>query len=258
MEAIKINYINTTTAIVVNSSTATAEYIMRRDTSFQYISTGFNNDATTTTMRINLDSTLAVTRIVLAGMNFKKFNLYYNGVTANTFAISGGLTTTSQWLTNSETSLYIKVSSVNCTSVSLDIYSTQVANSEKALGYYVLSDLQYAFDRIPASSGYKPILDSEQVLHKLSDGSKKIQLIDEKWNIQIKYKHLDSTMVASLRTLYNLRDGFVFAPWETNTAWDALIFPCIWENDFDFYQYSADAVSSGFTGSIKLSETTPA
>src|SRR3990167_1094953 len=258
METLLPNYIDTTTAIIVNSNTTTAEFIMRRDTTYQYSSSGFNNDLTTTTLRINFTETLAVSRIILSAMNFRGFDVYYNGVTANTFVIAAGaLTTASTWTANSETSLYLAVTSVNCTSVSIDVRNTQSANAEKALGYCVLSNIIYTFDRIPNASNYKPVLDSIQVSHRLSNGSTRTQIIEERWSFNLKYEFLDSTMVTNLRALYNRRDGFIFAPFNTGTGWDGIIAPVVWENDFEFYKYSENASTAGFSGSIKLLETEP-
>src|SRR3990167_2584887 len=99
MELLKANYINTTTAIVVGSNTDSAKYIIEPDPLFQYVSSGFNNDSTTATLRINFSETLTVSRIGLVGINLKAFDLYYNGATASTFALTTtAATTASTWL----------------------------------------------------------------------------------------------------------------------------------------------------------------
>ena len=71
MEFLKSNFYDTTTMIVVNSNTVTAEYLFDPDISYQYVSSGFNNDSTTATIRINFNSTLTVSRIGLLSHNLK-------------------------------------------------------------------------------------------------------------------------------------------------------------------------------------------
>jgi hypothetical protein len=221
MELIKENFINTTTILEVNSNTEAAQYIMNPDTSFQYVSSGLNNDATYSTLKINFPETLTVSRIALAGINIKEFNLFYNGVTANAFALtSGAATTTSQWTSNSETSMYLAFTPVACTSVSLDMKSTQVANQEKAIGYMVASQERLDFSRIPSSKNYNPMINTEEVVHKLSDGNTRIQVIADRWRANIKLEYISESMRNSLRTLYNSHEGLIFVPFGTTTGWD--------------------------------------
>jgi hypothetical protein len=258
MELIKSNYIDTTTAIVVNSNTTTAEYIMTPDTTYQYVSSGFNNDLTTSTLRINFAQTMTVSRLALLGMNLKDFDLYYNGVTANAFAMTtSSATTTSKWISNSETSMYITCTPVACTSVSLDMKKTITANAEKALGYFVISEERIDFSRIPSADNYKPSLESKEVIHKLSDGNTRIQTVADRWKVDIKLDYITTSFRNSLRAIYNIHDGMIFVPFGTTTSWDAVIFPCVWQGTFDFYKFSDDSPDTGFEGKIRLLETSP-
>jgi hypothetical protein len=142
MEFLTKNLYNTTTSVVVNSNTATVENLFSRDLRFQYVSNGFNNDNTTSTIVINFGATQSVSRIALLGCNLKSFTVFYNNTTANTFSLtSTGATTASDFSSNSETSLYLSATPVNCTSVSIDMKSTQLANQDKALGYLVVSNV---------------------------------------------------------------------------------------------------------------------
>jgi hypothetical protein len=258
MELLRKNYVNTTTAIVVNSNTDSAQYIMNPDTSFQFVSSGFNNDLTTVTLRINFTETLTVSRIAMVGMNLKEFDLFYNGVTANAFALTtSAATTTSKWTSNSETSMFMQCTPVACTSVSLDMKKTMVADAEKALGYFVVSQERIDFSRIPSAKNYNPVIDTEEVVHKLSDGNTRIQVVADRWRANVKLEYISESFRNSLRTIYNLHDGLIFVPFGTTTAWDAVIFPCVWQGPFDFYKFSDNAPATGFEGTIKLWETTP-
>jgi hypothetical protein len=148
MEILSANLLNTTTVAVVNSNTTTVESMLLRDERFQYQSNGLNSDAgTNSTITINFGQTTSVSRFGLVGMNWKDFTIYYDATTANTFALtSTGATTASDFSTNSEGSLYLRAAAVNCTSVSIDIAATQIADQEKAIGYLFVGNLQSDFD----------------------------------------------------------------------------------------------------------------
>lgn len=258
MELLKPNYINTTTAIVVNSATSVVDYIMNPDITFQYVSSGFNNDLTTATMRINFSSTLTVSRIGLNGINLKDFILYYNGATANTFALtSTGATTVSSFTANSETGMYMACTPVACTSVSIDMKKTMEANAEKAVGYFVISQERLDFSRIPSAKNYSPVLSAEEVVHSLSDGNTRIQSIADRWRFDVKLEYVSETMRNSLKTVYDVHDSHIFVPFGTTTAWDKIMCPVVWQSPFDFYRFSDNAVGTGFEGALRLLETTP-
>jgi len=163
MEFLSKNLMNTTTSVVVNSNTGTVANVFSRDERFQYSSSGFNNDLANTTIRINFDATTTISRIGLIGLNWKDFTIFFNGVTASTFALtSTGATSSSDFATNSEASMFLKFTAVNVTSVSFDILSTFVANSEKAIGFIYLADTQLVFPRIPSSKDHKPVITPKQ------------------------------------------------------------------------------------------------
>src|SRR3990167_1436539 len=208
MELLKANYINTTTAIVVGSNTDSAKYIIEPDPLFQYVSSGFNNDSTTATLRINFSETLTVSRIGLVGINLKAFDLYYNGATASTFALTTtAATTASTWASNSETALYLHCTAVDCTSVTLDMKSTQLADNEKAIGYLVISTPRVDFSRIPSAKNYTPIIDTKEVVHQLSDGNTRLQVISDRWRANIKLVYISEAFRNTLRTIYNLHES---------------------------------------------------
>lgn len=256
MEFLRSNFYDTTTMITVNSNTVTAEYLFDPDVSYQYVSTGFNNDSTTATITITFGSTQSVSRIALMSHNLKSFTVFYNGSTANTFALtSGSATTTSDFSTNSETSHFLRCNPVNCTSISIDMKSTIVANSEKSIGYLVLTNPHIVFDRPPPSKGYDLKVEPIDVVHKLSDGGTRIQIVSQKRTAKLSYSYLDRSTRDNLYSLFKQRTEFIFCPFGTSGAWDAVLFPCVWEGAFDFFKFSDNATESGHSGKINLMET---
>jgi len=255
MEFLKPNFVNTVGVIDVPSDTATSNNLFNRDLTFQWASTGFNNDSTIASLKINFNETQTVSRIALMNHNLKEYNVFFDGVTANTFSLSTTASTiTSQFSSNSETSQFMTVTPQDCTSVTFDLKATQLANSEKAIGFLAVTNEFFVFERVPAAKDYKPINDSKEVLHRLSDGGERLQIIGNKFKTQISFKHITKTFRDNLRTVYDSKEQFMFAAFPTTTAWDEILFPVIWPGDFDFLRFSDNAVNAGFRGRIKLSE----
>lgn len=256
MEFIKANYLNTTTQVTLSPNTGTASRLFSRDPFVQFFTDGLNNDSTTMSITVTFGTTQTVSRIALLDTNLKGFTIFYNGLTANTFAMSStGQTTTSNFTSNSATSLYFKVNSTAISSVTIDMKTTQIANMEKLLGLFYIGDLYYQMEIIPSAKDYKPKYVNKQIVHKLSDGGTKIHRIKSKWNIDIKLSYISQSQVNSLKTIWDLLVPFNFIPFETASSWDGILFESVWEGDFTFYEYSDNAASSGFTGNIKLRET---
>lgn len=255
MEFIKANYLNTTTQISVNSNTLTAVNLFNRNPIYQYYSDGFNNDSTTTSITITFDATTAVSRIALMDTNAKAFNLFYDGATANSFTLVGADTTTSFYANNTDIDKYFKFNTIQCSSITLEMKSTMVANSEKVLGLFVLSDLYFELPRIPSANNYKPKVQPKQIVHKMSDGGTRIHNVSKKKSVDMSYDYVSEDFRDLLESLYDLEAPFNFAKMPTSTGWDGFLFEAVWEGPFDFEEYSTNAESSGFSGAIRLRET---
>jgi len=253
MEFIYANYLNTTGSITINSNTAGAANLYSTDIRQQWYSSGLNDDSLPASITISFSSTQTVSRLVLMNINAKKMTIYYNGATANTFALTTtAATTTASFTNNSETSLYLTTTPVDCTSVTIDIYSTQVANSEKAIGWLAVSDLLLDFERIPSANNYKVMLDPQRVEHKLSDGGTRIQFTRDVMRADISFEYLSASFTSSLRSVYDLQTDYIFCAFPTTTGWDKVCFPCVWTGPYDFLNYSDNAANSGFGGKIQL------
>lgn len=256
MEFLYPNYINTTTQISVDSNTGVTYYLMVRNTEFQYASEQFNDDLTTTTITINFDSTQTVSRIALIEHNIKDYTVFYNGATANTFALSTTSdTTTTNYSANSGTSQYFKVTPVACTSVTFDLSKTMLPDNEKAIGYMYIGNQLLDFDRIPSASDYTPRINPKQVVHQLSDGSQRLQTLDKKFSASIKLKHITQSFRDSLYSVYNTQSDFMFVEFGTTTGWNEIMYSVIWPGKFEFFKYSDNFVAAGYSGSIVLSES---
>lgn len=257
MELVSKSLIQTSTQFVVNDNTASAVNVLNPNTRFQFSSSNFANDLTTVTMRITFDQTVTVDRIALVGHNLRAFTLFYNGATANSFALDAGAnTTTADYASNSATSHYFRVTPVNCTSVSIDMKKTITADRNKYLGYLAIGELRTDFGgRVPSSDDYEPALNPQDVVHRLSDGGTRIQNLEDKWSARVALSHVTGEVRDELRDIYDDHEEMIFVPFGTTTGWDAVIFPCVWAGEFNFYGYSDNAADAGFSGSLNLLET---
>lgn len=257
MEFLKANFLNTTTQLTVSSSTGTAENLFTRDKYSQYYTSSFNNDLTTASITITFSETMSVSRIALQDTNLKSFTIFYNGATANTFALTTtGSTIASSFTNNTSENVYLRMGATTpVSSITIDMKTTQTANQEKRLGLLVISDLYYSLAQLPSANDYTPTLAPKQVVHQLSDGGTRIHGVRNKWKTTIGLDYVSSSQKTSLQTIWELQTEFVFCPFGTTTSWDGVIFEAVWDGPFEFYKYSDNASVSGFSGKIKLSET---
>lgn len=256
MDFLKANFLNTTGQISVNSNTQTASNMFNRDPLYQYFTDGMNNDLTTTVIQITFDATTPVSRISLIDINFKEFSIFYNGATANSFAITAGDTSASSYLNNADANKYFRFSTIQCSSITINAKSTITTNQEKVLGLFVISENILTLDIIPSARGYKPKIVPKQVVHKLSDGGTRIHNVRKKWDVSLDLDYISPAQRNSIfEDIYELNREFIFTPFGTATGWDAILFEAVWDGPFQFYEFSDNATVSGFSGKIMLKET---
>ena len=256
MEFIKANLINTTTQISVTNNTALSSNLFNRDSFYQYYTDSLNSDLVTGTITITFGATTNVSRIALMDTNLKGFDVYYNGATANAFTLVNQNTTTSKFTGNTDSNLLLRFATIAVSSITIDMKTTQTANQEKVLGLLFISDLLYTLGKVPNSSGYKPKSVPKQIVHTLSGGGTRINNVRKNFDLAINLDYMSESEVTSLRSVYDLGGAFNFAAFGTSTGWtNPVFFEAVWPGSFDFYEYSDDAISSGFSGQIKLKET---
>lgn len=256
MEFLRSNLINTTTMITVTNNTGVSSNIINRDDFYVYYTDGLNNDLTTGSITITFGATTNVSNIALINTNLKDFTIFYNGATANTFALTSQNTSASSFTGNTSENIYLRFPTTAVSSVTIDMKKTQTADQEKTIGLFFISELLYTFGKIPNASGYKPSSVPKQIVHTLSDGGTRIHNVRKKFNLSIDLDYLESSDVSSLKDIWELQDGFQFSAFGTSTGWtNPVFFESVWTGPFNFYEYSADAASSGYSGKIVLKET---
>jgi hypothetical protein len=253
-EILTTNYFNTLTSFTFESNSLTAARILDWNQKWQYQSNGFNDDTTSTIMRFDLGGTQTVSRLALLSHNLLDYKIYYNDDTALTFTFTTADTTTSDFISNSETSQFFRCATVAASSISIEASKTIVANQEKAIGYFLAADLDFEFERNPSADNYTPKIVREEATHKLSDGGTRIHVLDKKWAADIKYQNISTAFRDNLKTLYDSDSQFIFCPYGTSTAFDNVIFESVWEGNFEFFKYSDNYQQAGYSGTMKFRE----
>lgn len=249
------NYFDTTTQLSgYNSGTVTVSDLRDVRPTYQYQTENEADDSVTSSLVYTFDETQTVERISLQGINWREFNIYYDGVTAQAFTLLNSDTNSSQWTGNSATAFMLEVQTQACLSITFDAKKTIVADSEKAAGYIYMGRELSSFDRNPRSKNYKPNFTPKEVEHKMSDGGTRLHYIDEKFDCQIKMLYISTGLRDSLKALKDLRASFFVSIFPTATGWDELFKEVVWPGAFDFYRLSDDAAGAGYSGTIRLKE----
>lgn len=255
MEFCYPNYLQTTTNVSITSGSTTVANLFDRKSSTYYTSVGLNNDTTACTIRIEFSGTKNVNRLVLENINWKSFVIYYQSNTANKLALLNAPTTTSEWSTNSTTSMLLKFATVSASIFTLAATTTMVANKEKEIGGLWFLEQVYSFTDNPEAKEYDPNIEQKQYKHEMSDGGASVYFIQDNFKANIKRKFVSDTERKSLWSLYTYHSPLVFIPFPTGTSWDGGIWEVNWTDKFDFNQYYQNVKDNGFTGQIKLEET---
>lgn len=248
MQFFRKNELNTTTQIVVDSvNTATVGNMFDRDTRTKWATVGYGTN-TSTIFSIEFATATIIDKIFVQNHNLKQFRIFYNSATANTFSPAINETT------NSATSNYYEVATISVNSIQLQVDKAVTADTEKQVGELYLGSLMLTFDQNPSATNYVPLVDRQQVVHNMPNGGVAVFNVADKFQSQIKLKHITSTFEASLRNVFDTGTTFLFVPFGTTTAWDGFAFEVAWTGKYDF-KYTANNVNAGYSGTINLEET---
>lgn len=256
MEFLSPNYVNTSTMLAVDSNTAGSSFLFDRRPQRKYFSAGFNDDLTTTSIRVSFPNTVTIDHIILQNINWKKFTIW-TGATATTFALTTTAgTIASAWTANAGTNLYLVLASTTAmTSMSIDVYSTQTANEEKAVGQLYVGSRLYQFAKNPDIGGFDPVVHPKHIEHEMSDGGTIVYRIREKmyYTLSVKY----DTDFSTLKTnVYDLNSEIYFTPFPTCTSWNGDAYEVQWVGGFFAGKKpSQNYVQTGYDLKIKLEET---
>lgn len=257
MEFCLMNYLNTSTLASITSGTTSVSKLYDRNNSLYWTSNGDNSDLTTTTIRIGFASSKNISRIILEDINLKSFKIYYNSNTANLITLIGALTNASSWASNSETSLYLKFATLSVNQITIDMTATMIANQEKQIGEFWITDKYHVLEYQPDTSGFIPKFNRKQYAHEMSDGGSAVYIVQDNFKCSLKRDYVSSTEFTKFLGLYQLYDSFIFTPFPTGTAWvdeNLKIYAVNWTNDFDFTKFIHNEKGLGYTGQMQLEE----
>ena len=245
MEFLKQNLYNTTTNIVVPSGTDVADALFDRSTSKFWESVGAT--AASIVVSIKFTTPRVVSHLLLQGHNLKRFRVFYNSVTANTFPTNVNVTT------NSDTSSYFNLGSTTVSSIQVQMDSTTVAGAEYRIGELIATERLCVFERNPAADDYSPVIMKKRVVHEMPDGGVKVYEISQKFRADMRWKFITTSFRDSLLSVFDLAEPFTFAPFPTATSWDGFAKQVVWDGDFDFSHDTNDK-EQGFGGKVRIRE----
>jgi len=241
------NNLNTTTQVAVAAAnTLTVENLFDNDPNTKWSTAGYSTN-TSTLVTVSFTSSVVIDRVFLQNHNLKQFRIFYDGVTANTFTPAISETT------NSATSNYYTFATITVSSISLQVDLATTADTEKEVGTFYVGQLMLSMERNPPANSYKPIIDRQQVIHRMPNGGVTQFVVANKFRTNLKWDFLTESFTSRLLNVYETATSFYFVPFGTSTSWDGKAYEVAWTNDFDF-RHSDNNKDAGYGGSVVLEE----
>lgn len=161
-----------------------------------------SSDAGTTTMVIAFGETRSFTTIHLIGHNLKSYTLkYWNGSAWTDFSTAIAPTT------NTATTTYYTFTEVSSTQLQLIINGTVVANADKYLKQFIVSEILGTLSIEPE---IQPQWDKDRKLTKFISGKSYVAKSVGAFNVRIKMKSAsNSTDLTLVETLFASYEGFL-------------------------------------------------
>ena len=221
------NLITGSSTLAPTSGTATKANMLDRDAATQWVSVGEGTDGGTAGVTWTPAASTNIDRFFLKNHNLKKYKLYYNGGTANTFSPDVNETV------NTGTNSYYEFTAQAVTSVTLEMEDTIVADEEKSIGALYFGTQKFEVENNPED--YSPILKKKGYDLEMADGGSKSIWVGQKFKATLGFELVSTTEIANFKTLYDDHRNFYFMPTPvtTGTGWDGDAWLCNWVGDYD-------------------------
>lgn len=194
--------ITVTDGVATDTGEDYTDLMRNRNNNSGWSTTG-SSDAGTTTMVISFGETKSFTDILLVGHNLKNYNLkYYDGTNYQNFSTAIDRTD------NTVTTTHHSFTEVSTTAIRLIINGTMVANSDKYIKQFIVTEALGTFTVEPE---VKPQFDRDRKVTKFLSGKSYVAKSVGGFNCQIKMKNAgaastDLTLIELLHTTY---EGFL-------------------------------------------------
>jgi ankyrin repeat protein len=238
------NLLNTTTMIGCSSGTGTFAYLFDRNVDIDFQTDGHTAN-TSTVLTINLDAPTVISRVMLQGHNLKDYRVFYDGVTANSWAAVTG---------NSNTSTLLTPASTTVSSISIQMDNVIETGKERTIGELIVTDCRVTLDNNPDTGNFTPKFFGKKIRHEMPDGGTSLFVVANKYRAKMKLRFVSDSVTTQLLELYNDGDAFYFVPEGTTGAWAGEAREVVWVNDWEFL-YGDNAKSQGQNGGIEIEET---
>jgi hypothetical protein len=135
--------------------------------------------------------------------------------------------------------------------------SAMSANTEKAIGQFIIAERELLFEVNPSIKNFKPVIDRIQIRHVMADGGIVLHNIKDKYKVDMKFTFITEDFYNSLYEIYQIALPVYYIPFPTISAWEGNAYEMVWSKDFNF-KYADNVREIGFTGDITLEETSNA
>lgn len=238
------NLLNTTTMITCSTGTGTFAYLFDRNLDIDFQTDGHTAN-TSTVLTISFDAPTVVSRVMLQGHNLKNYRVFYDGVTANSWAAVTG---------NRDTSTLLTPASTTVSSISIQMDDVIDSDQERTIGELVITDCKVQLDNNPDTGNFTPKLFGKKIRHEMPDGGTSLFIVGNKYRARMKLRFVSDSVTSQLLELYNDGDAFYFIPEGTTSGWAGEAREVVWVNDWDF-TYGDNAKTQGQNGTIDIEET---
>lgn len=233
-----IKFFQTSQCLNVNGSTAsatngssTANYALDRNP-FTYWYTVGSSDVSTETYTITLASPATINRILLLDHNFKQYTIQYFASAAwhnftNVVGLDGSVSGISETIF-ADNSSYYEFDSVTATSIKLTVTKTQLANQDKQLSQFIITNEIGTFMGFPQVKSVT--VDRNSKVKKTLSGRFSIQKADETAAFSLSFKSYPSSII------YNVDIDLLMALHDQDTPF--LVWLCGGRRGSTYFNYT--------------------
>ena len=193
--------ITITDSVATDTGEAFTNLMRNRDNNSGWMTTG-SADAGNTTLEIDFIDSINFDSIILIGHNLKAFTLkYWNGSSWVDFSTPVAETT------NTKSTSYFSFNLVTSQKIQLIVTGTQVADAEKVIKQFIVSEILGTFNEEPEVI---PTIDRDRKVTKFLSGKSFISKTAGAFNCVIKKKVVaDASDLTLAETLFDSYEGFL-------------------------------------------------
>lgn len=247
------NEVNTTTQFAYTEAPSeSTQNLFDRDenTKWEFIVT---TGITSPSLTISLGTSTVLSHIFIQNHNLQQYLFNYRNTTTagwSSFSPSVGHSPGTTTVIADE---FWSFSTVTARQILITLNPLGATTGSWYIGELYIGSKIFDLERNPPSNNYKPVIDRQQVVHRMPNGGVTQFIVANKFKTQLKWDFLTESFTSQLLNLYETATSFYFIPFGTTTSWDGKAYEVAWTNDFDF-RHTDNNKDAGYSGSMTLEE----